>query len=168
MVYKKVSWRVPHGASRGFTLVEIAIAIVVIGFLAGSVLASMTVVFNMQTRQDQKRIAEYLTRNEFEIIKTLPYSWGNETGNARPDYYALSLTMGIPPVTTQDYWLDVVAIPINGNSTDSIPDYSEQPLLAPDYQHVDDQGIQKVTIYVYSGLESSKPLLVTTNYKVAR
>ena len=165
MRYRKVSRRIPHGASRGFTLVEIAIAIVVIGFVVGSVLATMTVVFNMQTRQDKQRIAEYLTRNEFEIIKTLPYIWGNVTGNTSqlgypPDYLALSLKMGIAPVTTQDYWLDVAAIPVDKD------DYTELPVLPGPL--VEDEGIQKIIIHVYSGLQSTKPLLVTTNYKVYR
>jgi len=159
--------RVLLRSSVGFTLVEVVIAIALLGLVVGGVLTTMTVVFNMQARNDQQRTAEFLTRSEFEYIKSQPYIWGNVSGDC--------INKGYPPCydkvqNTQNYSLDVVAIPINGNSTDSIPDYTEQPRLPPDYQHVDDQGIQKIIISVYSGLKKtgSAPVLVTTDYKVAR
>jgi prepilin-type N-terminal cleavage/methylation domain-containing protein len=153
--------RVFLGKSVGFTLVEILVAVVLMAIVVSGVLMAMTVVFKQEARQDQQRTAEYLTRSEFEYIKTQPYIWGNVTGNAtQPGYPPHYLT--VP--NTLNYTLDVVAIPID-NST-----YMDLPTLPPDYQHVADQGIQKIIISVYSGSKTSgtAPVLVTNNYKVYR
>jgi hypothetical protein len=135
----------------------VVIAILVLGLVVGSVLTAMVVVYNMQTHQDRQRIAEYLTQNEFEYIKTQPYIWGNVTGNATQKGYPPHYE---PVPFTQDYSLDIVAIPIDKT------DYTDLPVLPG--PRVDDQGIQKIIISVYAGSRSSAPVLVTTNYKVAR
>jgi len=146
------------GKSAGFTLIEILVAVVLMAIVVGGVLMAMTVVFNQHARQDQQRTAEYLTRSEFEYIKSQPYIWGNVT---YPPHY-----LTVP--NTPNYSLDVVAIPIDsGNYTDlpQVTDPQGNPL-----GYVNDQGIQRITISVYSGLKTSgtAPVLVTTNYKVAR
>ena len=157
---KALCGRVLLRSSVGFTLVEVVIAIALLGLVVGGVLTTMTVVFNMQARNDQQRTAEFLTRSEFEYIKSQPYIWGNVSGDC--------INKGYPPCydkvqNTQNYSLDVVAIPID-NST-----YQEL-VPNPTCDCVNDQGIQKIIISVYSGLktENSAPVLVTTNYKVAR
>jgi hypothetical protein len=130
--------------------------------VVGGVLTAMTVVFKMQAHQDRQRTAEFLTRSEFEYIKSQPYIWGNVSGDC--------INKGYPPCydkvqNTQNYSLDVVAIPID-NST-----YKDLEILTgPDGPYVNDQGIQKIVISVYSGLkaENSAPVLETTDYKVAR
>ena len=154
---KQVSRRVFCGTSRGATLVEVTIAIVVLAFLVGAVLGTMVVVFNMQTHQDQQRIAEYLTRNQFEYTKTQIYSPGNITGNGRPEYALVPFTQTL----TQSYFLDVTAIPIYPGN------YTEVPLIEGPTAIVD-EGMQKIVISVYSDIRSSTPVLVTTNYKVFR
>jgi type II secretory pathway pseudopilin PulG len=154
--------RVLLRSSVGFTLVEVVIAILLLALVVGGVLTTMVVVFNMQTRQDQQRIAEYLTRNEFEYIKAQPYIWGDVTSSPTqkgyPPYYD-------PVPSTENYYLDIVAIPIYASGEK----YGE-PLPVLFGPRVEDQGIQEIIISVYSGLktENSAPVLVTTNYKVAR
>jgi prepilin-type N-terminal cleavage/methylation domain-containing protein len=151
--------RVLLRSSVGFTLVEVVVAIALLALVVGGVLTTMVVVFNMQTHQDQQRIGEYLTRNAFEYIKTQPYIWGNVTSSPTqkgyPPYYD-------PVPSTESYYLDIVAIPIDKDSY--------LPLDVLPGPRVDDQGIQEIIISVYSGLkaENSAPVLVTTNYKVAR
>jgi Tfp pilus assembly protein PilV len=154
---KQVLCRNLCSASGGVTLVEVTIAIIVLALVVGAVLSAMVVVFNMQTHQDQQRIAEYLTRNQFEYIKTQPYIWGNVTGG--------STWKGYPPhydtvPFTQSYFLDVVAIPVDKDN------YTALPVLPGPL--VEDQGIQKIIISVYSDRKSLVPVLVTTNYKVYR
>ena len=146
-------------SSGGFTLVEVVIAILLLALVVGGVLTTMVVVFNMRTHQDQHRIAEYLTRNEFEYIKAQPYIWGNVTSSPTQKGYPPDYDQ-VP--STENYYLDIVAIPI-GNVT-----YQPLPVLPGPI--VEDEGIQKIIISVYSGLktENSAPVLVTTNYKVAR
>ena len=156
---KTLCGRVLLRSGVGFTLVEVAIAIALLGLVVGGVLTTMTVVFNMQTHQDQQRIGEYLTRNAFEYIKTQPYIWGNVTSSPTqkgyPPYYD-------PVPSTENYYLDTVAIPIDKVTYEPLP-----VLPGP---RVEDQGIQKIIVSVYSGLkaENLAPVLVTTNYKVAR
>ena len=160
--WKALCRRVLFRSSGGFTLVEVVIAILLLALVVGGVLTTMVVVFNMQTHQDQQRIAEYLTRNEFEYIKAQPYIWGNVTSSPTQK--------GYPPLydqvpSTENYYLAIVAIPIYTSGEN----YGE-PLPVLPGPRVEDQGIQEIIISVYSGLkaENSTPILVTTNYKVAR
>jgi type II secretory pathway pseudopilin PulG len=171
--------RVLLGKSVGFSLVEMVIAIALLAITVGGVLMAMTVVFKQEARQDQERTAEYLTRSEFEYIKSQPYSWGNDTGNGtRSGYPPQYLTLQ----NTQNYGLDVAAIPI-GNSSNPNRDCCGSPCYQPlPYQplcilqdpsgnlYVNDEGIQEITISVYSYKKTSgsAPVLVTTDYKVAR
>jgi type II secretory pathway pseudopilin PulG len=155
--------RVLLRSSVGFTLVEVVVAIALLALVVGGVLTTMTVVFNMQTRNDQQRTAEFLTRSEFEYIKSQPYSWGNISGNYRPLYEKVQNTL--------NYSLDVVAIPIDNSTYKDLQPPIDPVTGSPVYPaYVDDKGIQKIIISVYSGkqTENLAPVLVTTNYKVAR
>jgi type II secretory pathway pseudopilin PulG len=177
-LFKRNFRRAQRGTAEGFSLVEVAIAIVLLAIVVGGVLTAMTTVFNMQAHQDQQRIAEYLAKNEFEYINTLPYIWGNLTGSTSqypPQYDKVRSTQTSP---RDYYYLDVRAVPIGNSSNpdrDCCPDH---PCPLPPYEplcvlhdpsgtpYVNDEGIQEIIISVYSGSHSSGPVLVTTNYKV--
>jgi hypothetical protein len=155
--------KVATGRSRGATLTEVVISIVVLAFVVASVPTAMIVVHNMQAQQDERRVAEYLTRNQLEYIKSQCYHWGNVTGDC--DYQRMNC-QGYPVCYdkisfTENYYLEVVAVPIDKDTLQALP-----VLSGPTGPYVEDQGIQEITIYVMkSGQEI--PVLVTTNYKVA-
>jgi len=161
---KQVSCRVIRGASGGATLVEVTIAIIVLAFLVGSVPAAMLAVSNAHFRANEIRIAENLTRNEFEYIKSQDYKLGNVTYPlVGEDGYQLILP-------DSGFGLHVEACPIYpGNGTEVHKGLNGNGIVVYD----NDYGIQLITVEVYGfgqryGEPGSKPLLVSTNYKVAR
>lgn len=160
----KFSWirKVARGRSRGFTLTEVVIAIVVLALVVASIPATMIVVHKMQARQDERRFAEYLTRSQLEYIKSQPYNWGNVTGECPRGCCEIYFPICYEKAPfTENYYLDFVAIPVNSITHEPLFDvesYSGGP--------VEDQGIQEITVYVYSS-SKTEPVLVTTNYKVA-
>jgi hypothetical protein len=157
---KQVSHKVPRGSSGGVALVEVVIAVLVLAILVGSVPAAMIAVSNAHFRANQIRIAENLTRNQFEYIKSHEYVWGNVT------YPLVGYGRYEPiPVYDASFGLTVDAWPIDPTTGGNTTKISELPVLYNDY------GIQLITVTVYSfgqRREQSKTLLVSTNYKVAR
>jgi hypothetical protein len=156
----KSFWKALCRDTRGLTFVEIVVALVVVGFLVGSVPPAMIAIMNAQTRQEEKRIAEILTRNEFEYIKSQPYMWGNTTAPSPPYYHVV-------PAPIESFIIEVDAMPIDPKTY--------EPLLPPlGPSDPVDLGIQEITITVYGyhlqseDPEDLKPVLTTRNYKVAR
>lgn len=155
---KQVSHKVPRGASGGVALVEVVIAVLVLAILVGSVPAAMIAVSNAHFRANQIRVAENLTRNQFEYVKSQDYIWGNMT-------YPVQYSM--VDVDAAGFGFTIDAWPIYpGNGTEVEKDLGEQPVV-----YENDYGIQLITVTVYSfgqRPEQQKTLLVSTNYKVAR
>jgi len=146
---------------RGFTLTEVVIAIAVLGFVVASIPTALIVVSKMQARQDERRVAEYLTRSQLEYVKSQPYIWRNVTGDC--------VYKGYPPCYdkvqfAENYYIDVLAIPIYRDTYEPLP-----ILSGPSGPYVEDEGIQEIFISVYGARNPGdmSPVLVTTNYKVA-
>jgi Tfp pilus assembly protein PilE len=157
---KQVPRKGLRGASKGVALVEVVIAVLVLALLVGSVPAAMIAVSNAHFRANQIRIAENLTRNEFEYVKSHDYIWGNMT---YPDY----LEGVIMPVDV-GFGVTVKAEPINKATGVAYTPYLDP---ADNVVKSQDDGIQLITVTVYGfgqRPEPSKTLLVSTNYKVAR
>jgi len=161
---KRICCNSLHRSSRGATLVEVTIALIVLAFLVGSVPAAMLAVSNAHFRANEIRMAENLTRNEFEYIKSQDYKLGNVTYPlVGKDGYQLILP-------DSGFGLNVEAWPIYpGNGTEVNKVLNESGTVVYD----NDYGIQLITVEVYGfgqryGESGSKPLLVSTNYKVAR
>jgi prepilin-type N-terminal cleavage/methylation domain-containing protein len=158
--YKKISRRAFHRASGGFTLIEVAITLIVLAFLAGSVPAAMLAVSNAHFRANEMRLAENLTRNEFEYIKSQEYKPGNVT---YPVQYNLV------NVDTAGFGFHVDAWPIDPETSEKVGISTVGEITL--YDH--DYGIQLITVSVYGfrqrpGESGVKPLLVSTDYKVDR
>ena len=145
-------------AERGATLTEVVIAIVVIGFVVASVPAAMMAIHNAQFRQDELRIAESLTRNQFEYIKSQDYIWGNTTHTYPPVYDEVNPPLG-------SYFMDVMAYPIDPVT------YARLDPAGKGY--VDDGGLQEIVITVYGfrtrATQSGEylPVIETKNYRAA-
>jgi type II secretory pathway pseudopilin PulG len=155
---KQVPRKGLRGASKGVALVEVVVAVVVLAILVGSVPAAVMAVSNAHFRANQMRIAENLTRNQFEYVKSQQYLPGNVTYPVQYLYVDV-----VPP----GFGLDCTAKqidPTTGNET-------ELKWIGEKRVYETDTGIQLITVTVYSygqRTEQSKTLLVSTDYKVAR
>ena len=129
------------GGTKGAALIEVVIAVVVLGLITASIAPVLLLITKSQFSWSEQRVADSLTRNQMEYIKVVTYIPGNET---LPQYAEV-------PTPDDTYDIDIVAQPVDPAT--------REPLVA------DDQGIQEITISIY---HADKLVLQTKNYKVDR
>ena len=140
-------------SQKGQTLVEVLIAIVILGMVAVPFLTALSVSSRAIMVTDDKAAAESLVRAELEYVKNSPY---NFTGFS----YRLP---GTPPPwdpnrTALDscyatYSVNVTGVPINSTTGEALPDPKN------------DQHIQKITVVVY---HQNTSVLTMSTYKTDR
>ena len=133
---------------QGQGLIEILIAVAILGIVAVAFLSALTTASGALIIADERTIAESLTRSELEYIKNSPY---DNTNN--PPQYSLDPAIDIP----DGYYVVIEAVRLDPED-DGIED---------------DDGIQKVTVEVYrqDGPAPSYDynlILSTSDYKVNR
>ena len=134
--------------STGTTFVEVVIAIIVLGLITASVIPTLLIINKAEFRRDEQRIAESLTRNQLEYIKSVPYIYGNATA-PYPEYTEV-------PAPDASYEIQLLVQPITIDSVTQEHEY------LPAGQ---DEGIQEITVRIY---HVDKMVLETRNYKVDR
>ena len=131
-----------RGGSRGFSMLEVVIAIALLGIIAVSVLSALQTAALALISADRRATSESIARSQMEYVKTSPYiDYSMELSNPErePDYY--------DKITIQsgggDYSLDSEAEPIDPGSHQP---YLEEPGNPGVYQY--DDGIQLITVTV--------------------
>jgi len=166
---------------RGSTLVEVMIAIAVLGLITSSVLPVFIMLNKAEFKWTQQTVAESLIRAQIEFIKGWPYVEGNSTnsiadGNieildpSNPDFYPIVK----PPDDT--YRIEVIAKPILIDATTTPGNVTRSYLPAGQYENDQPQnkkGIQEITVTVYhidtnGDSIPDKQVTSVTNYKVNR
>jgi type II secretory pathway pseudopilin PulG len=137
------------GKSRGATLIEVTIAVVVLGLLLASIPAAIVVSINTQHRQYETRVAESLSRSQFEYIKAQDYTpWDKVCG------WCATMPYGKPLPSVENYIVQYESVPIS---------LAGEELGGGD----EDSGVQKIVVNVFRDTPTgTKPILETTNYKV--
>jgi len=145
--------------SMGATLVEVTIAVVVLGLITASVPPVLVMISSSQMRHYEHKIAEDLTRNQLEYIKSTAYKWGNETGidPITGKHKPVRYEWVVPP--DENYGIEVLAQPVDPDTLGYLP-------LG------EDTGIQEITVTIYGYSRSPDDdwrwILKTTDLKVAR
>jgi len=125
-----------QGSSRGFSLIEVSIAIALIGVLAVAIMGALSYASTVLIMTDRQATAESLAKSQMEFIKNQEYDPADPGGVGNYDEIP---SMSIPAGYT--IWSEnrtgedpnVVGVPWNsGNSTP-----------APE-----DNGLQKITVVV--------------------
>jgi len=158
-----------QGSSRGFSLIEVVIAIALIGIIAVAVLSALSTASIVLIIADKRATAESLARSQMEYVKNqgyIDYSKELSAPEREPDFYGQ-----IPiPSEVGDYTLETKAEPINASNTTDIttnpntPPHQPYPkkIGSPDVYQKDD-GIQKITVIVsYDG----KAVITLEDYKI--
>lgn len=133
--------------SRGFTLIEVLIALAILAIVAVGFLSALTTASMALILADERTTAESLTRAQLEYVKSQDYSsapWSYELPSDPPS------------------WDPSHTLP-NGYSGYSLT--VDASLI-----HPMDDGIQKITVSVYHSdtPDESDLVLTTTAYKVNR
>jgi prepilin-type N-terminal cleavage/methylation domain-containing protein len=131
---------------RGFTLPEVLIAVVVLGLLTATIPPLMIMMTRAEFSRNEHRIAESLTRNQIEYIKSVDYK---AAANSTAPY-------GTVPVPNQTYEIDLAVQPIHVD-----PVTLDHEVLP----YGQDEGIQEVTVGVY---HADRLVIETRAYKVDR
>jgi len=132
----------------GTTFVEVVIAIIVLGLITAAIAPTLMMINKAEFTRNEQRIAESLTRNQLEYIKSVPYIYGNDT-DPYPEYTEV-------PAPDGSYEIDLLVYPITID-----PATQEHEYLPPG----EDEGIQEITVLIY---HVDKMVLETKNYKVDR
>jgi len=129
-----------QGSSRGFSLIEVAIAIALIGILAVAIMGALSYASTVLIMTDRQATAESLAKSQMEFIKNQGYDDDFPDGGVA-NYESIAEITEIPygysiwseNRTPGDYVPSVVGVPWNsGNNT------------AAYY----DNGLQKITVVV--------------------
>jgi len=158
---KHICCRILHRSSRGATLVEVVIAIVVLGLITSSVPPVLILLNNQQFKWTEQTVSESLLRTQIEYLKGCPYIYGNATV-PNPVYVTV-------PIPSDGYSIDVIARPVR-----IVPIATPVPSPAPTPAHeyvdfdepgAEDGGMQEITVEIY---HVDKLVLSGKNYKVDR
>ena len=160
-------------SSRGATLVEVVIAIVVLSLITASVPPVLIMLNHYQFKWNEQTVAESLVRTQFEYIKSCLYVHGNEMMTSA-DYYKSVLKADgnmTALVPDEDYRIEVIVHPIIITPAPT-PSPMPSPAPTPVHQYVyfdqpgdKDLGLQEITVEVY---HVGKLVLSVTDYKVDR
>jgi prepilin-type N-terminal cleavage/methylation domain-containing protein len=124
---------------KGFTLIEVIIALALLGVVAVAILSGLSTGSRAIFVADERATAESLARSQMEYVKEQPYDATNN-----PPLYA------VLPNIPENYQIDVTAVRLDpkGNGTGN------------------DDGIQKITVTV--GHHDKPEVITLEGYKVDR
>lgn len=126
--------------SKGFTLIEVMIAIALLGIIAVAFLGALSTSSMALIIADERATAESIARTEMEYVKNCEYEYDDPPSYEKSD---------VESPTHPGYFVSIDASP-----------------LPPG----EDQGIQKIIITVKHGdeAETAKEVLTLEDYKVDR
>ena len=82
-----------QGSSRGFTLIEVLVAIALIGIVAVGILSALSTISTTLVVADERTTAESLARRQMEYVKSQGYNPASVLNDYNPTYQKIS---GIP------------------------------------------------------------------------
>ena len=145
---------------KGFSLIEVIIAIALTGIIAIAVCYALATASKVLFIADERATAESLARQQMEYIKGQPYSdvpWQySVTSLQRSPSPPPSWWDEGPPLLTEAYGLYLVkarADPIDADRDGEV----EVP--------GDDEGIRRITVYIYHPEDDEEPLVTLEAYK---
>lgn len=150
-----------RGNSRGFTLIEVLIALAILGIVAVAFLSALTTASTALILADERTTAESLTRTQLEYVKSQNYTAvNNVTGE-----WTYATIGGIPP----GYSVWGLQKPGYDDYPDINYDYKAGDIIGVAWDSAnceavnDDTGLQIVTVIIY---HEGRWVLTTTAYKV--
>ena len=134
--------------SRGQTLIEVLIALAILGIVVVAFMTALTTSSRAIIVADEHTTAESLARSELEYVKSQDY-------HSAPWFYTVTTAGSTGPV-----WLDT-----GHHLPAEYANYSLNVSASCLPSHTSDDGIQQITVKVY---HQGKLVLTTSTYKVSR
>ena len=139
-----------QGSSRGFSMIEIVIAIALIGVIAVAVLSALATASMALIIADARATAKSLARSQMEYVKSFNYDKDNN-----PPQYTID-----PDLNTPTYSIETTAEYFDADGDGTI----EVDVTTTEVRE-DDEGIQKITVTVKHG---GVTVITLEGYKVDR
>ena len=159
----KKLYKTLQDSSEGMTLIEVIIALAILGLVAVTFLVGVSTALKATSLADERATAQSLVQSQMEYAK----SQGYITDNDQAEY----LKLGDPPDTTvipTGYSIRSLdrAGYTTGDTVDEIMGVPWDPEASPPVPSTDDNGIQKVTIIIYHPYDPAHPDDPTKTKKV--
>jgi len=122
-----------QGSSRGFTLIEVVVAIALLGTIAIAVLSALSTASLALMTADVRATAESLARSQMEYVKNQGYIDYSDPERNPEDY---------DEIEADPYTVEVVAEPIDPDT------YEPYPYIEEEGAFYQDDGIQQITVSV--------------------
>ena len=127
-----------QGSSRGFSLIEVAIAIALIGILAVAIMGALSYASTVLIMTDRQATAESLAKSQMEFIKNQEYDPAEDGGVGNYDEIpSMSIPYGYTILsenrTPGQYVPSILGIPWNSGNNTAAPE---------------DKGLQKIKLVV--------------------
>jgi len=136
-----------QGSSRGFSLIEVVIAIALIGIIAVAVLGALSTASIALIIADKRATAESLARSQLEYVKNQDYINYSDPDRDPEDYAVI-------PEYPEGYTIEIVAEPIDPETY--------EPYNYEEGAFEKDDGIQKIKVIVS---HDGKAVITMEGYK---
>jgi len=143
------------GRSKGVTLIEVLLAVALLGIISTTFLSSLTTSYKAVAVGSERTNAESLTRSEFEYIKNSPY-------------YPLGFSYEIPATPDDPPPWDLSRTALESHYDGYSIKVTGQPIYHDNHGTCPpglDEGMQRITVKVY---HEGNLVLTTSTYKVNR
>lgn len=139
---------------RGFSLIEVVIAIALLGIIAAGVLYALATTSKVLFIADERTTAESLARQQMEYIKDQPYSddqweytvnYTKSSFSEKPSWWVDAN----PPPSLSELSEDYARYSVEACAEGFDADRDETPELGTPELPGDDDGIRRITVVVY-------------------
>ena len=163
-----------RGNSTGFTLIEVLIAVAILGLVAVAFLSALTTASMALILADERTTAESLARTQLEYVKSQPFS--TPCPDSPWSYQASKTIMQSPSPDEPDAWNQPLWCREHCTAHLLAAEYSGYSVIVTaqgydaDGDGWDDEGIWEITVKVYHNETPNADdlILTTSTYKVDR
>ena len=125
-----------QGSSRGFSMIEVVIAIALIGIIAVAILSSLSTASIALIIADERATAESLARSQMEYVKNQPYDFNdpqllyeqdNVESTEPPGYF---ISVSAEPLRDPDDGIQKITVTVSrdGEVKVTLEDYKREPV----------------------------------------
>ena len=132
--------RVFEGRSRGFSLIEVVIAIALIGIIGATILSALSTATLTLIIADRRATAESLARSQIEYVKDLlPYDsedpqWYEHPGVESSDYPGYFVSVSAEPLHNPDDGIQLITVTVTYYTLRGDNKTREQTYTLEDYK----------------------------------
>jgi prepilin-type N-terminal cleavage/methylation domain-containing protein len=124
-----------QGSSGGFTLIEVLIALALVGIIAIAFLSALSTASMALITADERATAESLARSQMEYVKNLdydyddPYDYEQDNEEALPDHPGYFISVSVEPLHSPDDGIQKITVIVSSDDKDiiTLEDYKRAP-----------------------------------------